>query len=223
MIFNSEAFLSVTSFDSMTFAQQLEPSQSGYIAPPHPQQTSHQTSEAPDVAHLYENPCLNDLDSNYAFEVQVPMEEKEKKLWYYEPSAKLLFVKVGQPLTAIISYKRKPQEGNLFVRLMPIYTALSDCRLPVNRCQNHKQSCKTAVKEHLVHCYGHENACYVGKEEGENFKDRLAIVVPLKKACAGMQETVVKEEICFSFGCLNSCSSGINRRPTALIFTLENV
>lgn len=170
--------------------------------------------------HLHENPCLDDLDTQYCFEVEVPMEENEKKQWYYDASVKRLYVKMDQPLTSIISYKAL--EGSLFVRIMPIYTSLADIRLPVNRCPNHKEKCTLTNRDHLVHYTGHDAVQYLGFENGVKFSDRLAVRIPLNKPRVVTSDGTVKEEICFKIGCLNSCSSGINRRSTALIITLEN-
>lgn len=169
--------------------------------------------------HLDATPDLNDYDSEARFEVGVPMDEKEKKLWYYDATTKRLFVKGDQELTAQVSCHS--HNSRLFVRLMPVYTSLADVRKPVNRCPNHKDQCKTVHREHLVHCHN-EGAQYMGKETGETFGERLSVLIPLRKSQQPRQYAEkINEEIVFSITCLNSCS-GISRRPTALIFTLEN-
>lgn len=201
--------------------QQMYPSN-----PPMTQAQTHQYlsqisgSSTSHLDHLNCTPCLLDLDTNYQFEVEVPMDQKEKKLWFYDASAKRLFVKLDQSLSAFVSCNT--YTGGLFVRLMPVYTSLADVRKPVNRCINHKQQCKTTRKQHIVHCHN-EGAEYMGTEIGETFIDRMSIRVPLRKSMQARNcPEKITEEIMFSFSCLNSCTSGINRRPTALIFTLEN-
>lgn len=190
---------------------------------PHQQQhlpMMHQMSYTQtNLDHLTMTPCLEDLDTEFQFEVEVPMDEKEKKLWYYDAFSKRLFVKGDQDLTAIINYRTANCALNL--RLMPVYTSRADIRKPVLRCPNHKEQCKTNHREHIVHCH-HEGALYCGSEQGENFASRLSVVIPLHKSCQTRQYgEKVQEEIVFAIGCLNSCS-GISRRATALIFTLEN-
>lgn len=170
--------------------------------------------------HLNQTPCLDDLDTEFKFEVQVPMDEKEKKLWFYNPADKMVFVKGDQELTAIVSCKAK--SSPLFVRLMPAYTSLADVRKPVIRCQNHKNKCQSSQRDHLVHCH-HDKAVYHGSEVGETFVDRLSVLVPLRKTQFQYRgdDEPIKEEIYFSIKCLNSCSE-ISRRATGIIFTLEN-
>lgn len=174
---------------------------------------------SPCLDHMSATPDLNDYDSDARFEVGVPMDEKEKKLWYYDATTKRLFVKGDQELTAQVSCHAVNTRLN--VRLMPVYTSLADVRKPVNRCPNHKDQCKTDHREHLVHCHN-EGAQYMGKETGETFGERLSVLIPLRKSQQPRQYAEkINEEIVFSITCLNSCS-GISRRPTALIFTLEN-
>lgn len=185
----------------------------------HHHQLQHQHSYyTPNVDHFNSTPCLEDLDTEFKFEVEVPMDEKEKKLWFYDATTKRLFVKGDQSLTAFVSCRMA--QSNLYVRLMPVYTSLADVRKPVYRCPNHKDQCKSVHREHIVHCHN-EGAVYKGAENGETFGERLSILVPMRKSMQQSTQDAIREEIVFSFTCLNSCS-GISRRPTALIFTLEN-
>lgn len=171
--------------------------------------------------HWIQTPCLDDLDTDFKFEVQVPMDDKEKKQWYYDPEEKLLFVKGEQLLTAIVSYK--PKNTPLFLRLMPVYTSLADVHSPVIRCPNHKEKCKSGHNHHLVHS-PNEGCLYSGEETGSNFSDRMSLLIPMHKSHNHLRvyqdHEQVKEDVCFSIMCLNSCS-GISRRSTAIIFTLE--
>lgn len=54
-----------------------------------------------------------------------------------------------------------------------------------------------------------------GLEKGKLFQDKLAIRVPMRNVAAN-------EPIQLLFTCQNSCSGGINRKSTSLIFILEN-
>lgn len=211
---------------SNTFPEEMNFHPTLALHPPPEQQHNNQQQQQqynnnfqyPD--HLQSTPCLEDLDTEYGFEVEVPVEERAKALWYYDPLEKRLFVKGDQSLSAVVSWRSS--NVPLYVRLMPVYTTKADLRRPVYRCANHKDNCKSAHKEHIVHCHN-EGAMYVGKEHGESFSERLSIVIPLRKSQHSRQFNgeMLKEEIVFSFTCLNSCS-GISRRPTAVIFTLEN-
>lgn len=72
-------------------------------------------------------------------------------------------------------------------------------------------------------CY-HPNAKYVGNENSQLFGERLSIVVDLgRPAVQDVQENgTVNEVLMWEFLCQNSCATGMNRKSTAVIFTLEN-
>ncbi len=69
-------------------------------------------------------------------------------------------------------------------------------------------------------CY-HPQTKYVGSENSQLFGDRLSIVVPLGRPPTN-EDGIVNETIKWAFLCQNSCVTGINRKSTAVIFTLEN-
>lgn len=72
---------------------------------------------------------------------------------------------------------------------------------------------------HILRC-GRRDTEYQGTDDGQKFGDKLSILVPLGKNGYG---DVTNETIALEFVCQNSCVSGINRRSTAIIFTLEGV
>lgn len=89
---------------------------------------------------------------------------------------------------------------------------------PVKRCFNHMAMTNTVNHnmdpqriKHVVHCINH-SSIYVEKNE------HLSIITPLRMPESGSAYM----PMCYKFLCKNSCSSGMNRRPTELVFTLEN-
>lgn len=60
-----------------------------------------------------------------------------------------------------------------------------------------------------------ENSQYEGTETGYYCSDRLSVVTILN-------DIAKNEPLCFQFLCQNSCSGGINRKITSIIFTLED-
>lgn len=72
---------------------------------------------------------------------------------------------------------------------------------------------------HILRCE-HTDTQYFGSDSGQKFIDKLSILLPLGKSGYG---DVVNETIALQFVCQNSCVSGINRRSTAIIFTLEGL
>lgn len=74
--------------------------------------------------------------------------------------------------------------------------------------------------DHILKCL-HPNAKYVGDENCQLFGDRLSIVVPLGRPEIN-EDGIANESLKWEFLCQNSCATGINRKSTAVIFTLEN-
>lgn len=72
---------------------------------------------------------------------------------------------------------------------------------------------------HILRCLS-AGVRYEGLEKCANFGDRLSCCIPLQISSS---ELVEREPIPLNFVCQNSCSSGMNRRPTSIIFTLEKM
>lgn len=107
----------------------------------------------------------------------------------------------------------RPLEG-LSLRTAMAYKLEQYRNDPVRRCYNHMASTNVVNQnmdpqriKHVVHC-DHSPSIYVEKDE------HLSIVTPLPRASY--------MPMCYRFLCKNSCPSGMNRRPTELVFTLED-
>lgn len=74
--------------------------------------------------------------------------------------------------------------------------------------------------EHILKCC-HPSTQYVGKENSQLFGQRLSIVVPLHPSAVD-EDGCASESVMLEFLCQNSCTTGINRKSTAVVFTLEN-
>lgn len=73
---------------------------------------------------------------------------------------------------------------------------------------------------HILKCC-HPNTQYVGIENGQLFGQRLSVFVPLGRSAVN-EEGFASESLMLEFMCQNSCTTGINRKSTAVVFTLEN-
>lgn len=107
----------------------------------------------------------------------------------------------------------------LFLRTELVYTLDEHKNDPVRRCLNHvalenyvNQTMNPDRIKHVVHCVNHANSMYIEKNE------HLSVLTPLGAPEAGSQYV----PMCFKFFCKNSCPSGMNRRATKLLFTLED-
>lgn len=106
----------------------------------------------------------------------------------------------------------------LLLRTTMVYNLEEYRSDPVKRCHQHmahnfNQDIDPAITKHVVHCVNHSSSAYV---EGEN--GHLSILTPLLPSEAGSPYF----PMCLKFLCKNSCPSGMNRRPTELVFTLED-
>lgn len=194
------------------------------------QQQSEQPGGTPALAleHLNRAPTLDEVhDPEYNFNVDLNGESSGKSSWMFSPRLNKVFVKMGQPCTFNVSYQAPnllpTPQMQLQVRAMLVCSALEDTYQPIYRCENHRgndrsnPSLSPSVIAHVMRCFN-PSVRYVGIEKGVAFKDRLAVVVPLD---SNPQEQVVTSNVLLEFVCQNSCRI-INRRPTAIIFTLED-
>lgn len=113
----------------------------------------------------------------------------------------------------------EPAKFNLFLRTELVFLLDEHKSDPVRRCYNHaaasnhiNQNVQPDRIKHVVHCVNHGSSIYQEKNE------HLSILTPLCDPEAGSQYV----PMCFKFFCKNSCVSGMNRRATELVFTLEN-
>lgn len=98
---------------------------------------------------------------------------------------------------------------------MIVYTSPNEIGEPVKICPNHRSALEQEPNpDHILRCNTNETA-YVGSENGKLFKEKLAILIP-------MRNVAHNEPIKLLFKCQNSCSSGMNRKSTSIIFTLED-
>lgn len=166
--------------------------------------------------HLDRNPTLEKVSSNYEFEVVVPPDtnvvfNKEK-----------LFIKMNAKMTIGVSYREQCRNEPLYLRSMIIFSKPAEMHLPVHRCANHRAPNASQEMAANIIKINDPKALYVGSENGETFRERLSVVVPMETVTTDENGKVV-QSVALEFGCQNSCSSGINRRPTSIVFTLENM
>lgn len=176
----------------------------------------------PLLDHIDRTPTLDEVDRpEYNFNVDLNGETSGKSSWMFSSRLNKVFVKMGQACTFNVSYQTLIHQ-QLFLRAMMVCSAPEDIHHPVSRCENHRVSdtnnakLTDEVKAHVMRCFN-PSAQYIGTELGVAFKDRLAVIIPL-----GMTpQEQVGLNVSLEFVCQNSCRI-INRRATAIIFTLED-
>lgn len=171
-----------------------------------------------DPAHWNLLPMLEDFETPWDFGIDLNSENSGKTSWMFSTKLNKVFVKINSHFNIYPKYEVQNRGEELFLRCMIVYTSPNEINEPVSKCPNHRDQAKREnidKPEHILRCSTKDTA-YVGKEDGKLFRDKLAIVIPMKNVA-------VNEPIKLSFTCQNSCSSGMNRKATSLVFTLENV
>lgn len=163
--------------------------------------------------HLERLPVLDIIQSEYNFEVATAQDNNQ-----IEFKNQKLFIKMNNVVNFDVSCTPKYVNELLYVRAMIIFTKPNEMHLSVKRCANHRQTNGQPNNDHILKCC-HPHAEYTGHEEGKIFRDRMAVTIQLGEVGPDGQ---IMESIGYEFGCQNSCSSGINRRATSIIFTLED-
>ncbi|XP_055304579.1 cellular tumor antigen p53 isoform X8 [Sitodiplosis mosellana] len=176
-----------------------------------PQQQHQQVPE-----HFGSHPSLMAVQSNYAFDMTV---QPDPSVIF---SQNKLFIKRGVKMTFRVCYREQERNEPLFLRAMLVFSKPAEMHLPVKRCNNHRTGNGEAVALASIIRINNPKAVYWGDEAGETFGQRLSVVIPLENGHFDEDGNKTQDISC-EFWCLSSCSSGINRRPTTLVFTLENV
>ena len=104
---------------------------------------------------------------------------------------------------------------------MMVYTSAGDLAKPVLRCPNHmgpsdpinQRANHPDQHEHVI--WAHENV--YAEYDKNDISGRVSVVTPF--GIPHMGSTFVAQ--IYKFTCIGSCVGGINRRATAVIFSLE--
>lgn len=206
----SESLLSPGSFDLIQ--EQLPPL--GNCADIEMSQVLQQQVYQP-LVHLNKLPMTDLMDTDYAFNIELNSESASKTSWMFSTKLNKVFVKINTYLNVHASYTNVDENQQLFVRAMIVYTSANDLAEPVKKCPNHREQSGVEYPEHILRCAMSQSPHYVGTEFGKFFKDKLAILIPMGAIASN-------EPLKLLFTCQNSCSGGINRKATSIVFTLEN-
>lgn len=167
--------------------------------------------------HLNKLPMLDEVHTLWTFDVQLHSENSGKSSYMYSSKLNKVFVKLGSAMNVYVSYATIDTNTEVFVRAMIVYSNHDDLNEPVKKCPNHKEQssgCPSEIIPHILKCAVPETQ-YKGVENGVKFNERIAIVVPMKSLAEN-------EPLKLEFTCQNSCSGGMNRKMTSIVFTLED-
>jgi tumor protein p63 len=165
--------------------------------------------------HLQNLPEIEDMpDNDWNFDMILKSETNNKSSWLYSSALNKVFVKMNTPMNVYPTFNSKGNTmGDFFIRAMIVYTSSHDLPDPVNKCPNHKQG-QGDFADHILRCTN-TGVGYTGHALGKIFSEKLAVIV-------NMGRIAMNEPLTLQFTCQNSCSGGMNRRSTSLVFTLED-
>lgn len=169
--------------------------------------------------HLFTIPDLLPVQNNrYDFQVDVPPETTTLR-YIYDQEQDKLFIKISSTIAFNASFIPSELNEQMYLRAMILFSEPENMHLPVSRCANHRKGNDDDKSKCNILKSVNPKAIYCGNENGLYFKDRLSILIPIEKRDEYGRNF---ENLGFTFECQSSCSSGINRRATAIVFTLES-
>ncbi|XP_045618684.1 uncharacterized protein [Procambarus clarkii] len=179
---------------------------------PQMQPSSHTTQ-------MLDVPILSDSEGEYGFTVTVEEKERTTKspMWLMSRITNKLYTNINKSVPFEIHLKKPINNKQFCIRAVPVFSSPQFLRTNVNRCPNHAAPTDATnhdfpYPEHVIRA-DHPEARYIKGTSG-----RLSVTVPLDTLQDGSDYTPVL----LRFMCLGSCVGGINRRPIAVILTLEN-
>lgn len=162
--------------------------------------------------HFDQLPLTDSFESDWNFNIQLNSDSAGKTSWLFSMKLNKVFVKIDTHLNIYPTYT-VVQDQKLFVRAMIVYTSKNELAEPVRKCPNHRAKSLQNNPEHILRC-DLPHTEYVGNEDGKLFKEKLALRIPMSAIASN-------EPIKLQFTCQNSCS-GMSRKYTSIVFTLEN-
>lgn len=145
-------------------------------------------------------------------------ESSKNRHWDFSSMLEKLYIDMNKWVQVEFHVGPNPLSG-LSIRVLPVFSDANYINEPVKRCPNHAIDTDptnenfTENKHHLIRVVG-DDVIYL---EDPN-THRLSVAFPVLAPAAGSE--VFSKQI--KFMCLGSDVGGINRRPTKVIFTLED-
>ncbi|XP_064092038.1 cellular tumor antigen p53-like isoform X10 [Macrobrachium nipponense] len=189
-----------------------------------------QTFTAAKTGGVVDVPALTDMEGDYGFSVTIEEKERTTKspMWLMSSVTNKLYTNINKAVPFEIQLRKKvPSDKSFYIRAVAVFSSAQFLRTNVTRCPNHASTADMTnhVKVNgMVVSTGFPYPTHVVRADHpeakyeESLTGRLSVVVPLDKLVDGSDFT----PILLRFMCLGSCVGGINRRPIAIILTLEN-
>ncbi|XP_045503406.1 cellular tumor antigen p53 [Colias croceus] len=188
--------------------------------------------ETMDVQRKYEQPIQLVPDSplgppvrvNFAgdvnFTVEIDAVNTKKKKYLYSHRLNRIYVDMGCNFSVGFRWDAEKLCGrDVFVRATTVFAELAQAEKRVERCYQHSHESSNAGTERAVtmnvlrsaRALGSAGVYYCGRAERSDSWYSVAVRLD------------APADLAYVFACKSSCSSGINRRPINVIFTLEDI
>jgi len=161
------------------------------------------------------------------FEVNVNSTGNKSKEAHYSDLLRKIYINQNRFVNIEFRLKEllpdsSPIASDLFIRVVCIFVSADDFSEPVKVCYTHCRdssgNLKCEIAEHFVRC-SHPSSLY----EMNQISGRHSVITPFpefQQQSGGISSSGC--QLGYKFMDLGSCSGGLNRRETALIFTLED-
>ncbi|XP_066581866.1 cellular tumor antigen p53 [Prorops nasuta] len=159
-------------------------------------------------------PVREEFSGIYNFELITPL-PNGSKCYVYSTLLKKVFIDINQVLP--LSFKWKPIVAGLLIRASMVFSMDEARSSPVVLCHNHRAMANEKSQSPEGRFVNHVVRCTNVMSFYEERNDHLSVVTPLGVPQVGSEFVTMY----YKFMCKNSCTSGMNRRQTDLIFTLE--
>ncbi|KAK7062972.1 induces growth arrest or apoptosis depending on the physiological circumstances and cell type [Halocaridina rubra] len=163
-------------------------------------------------------PSFKDMKGEYDFTVSVEEKERTTKspMWLMSKITNKLYTNINKAVPFEVRMNKNAQRRQFYVRSTVVFSSVQFRLSNVMRCPNHASPSDATnhefpYPEHVVRA-DHPDAKYLTSPCG-----RLSVRVPLDAT-----DGLCYAPILLRFMCLGSCVGGINRRPIAIILTLED-
>ncbi|XP_012278366.1 cellular tumor antigen p53 [Orussus abietinus] len=179
------------------------------------QQQQNQSNNLEKIPPDMSIPSRDEFPGNLNFQLLLN-NQMAGKYWVYSPTLSKVFINMEQTLP--LTFKWEPPQEGLWLRAVMMFSLEQYRSDPVHRCLNHMAATDRSNinidNRQIRHVFRCLNPASMYEDRGGH----LSVIAPLGLPQAGSQHVPMH----FQFFCKNSCTSGMNRRPTELIFTLEN-
>ena len=144
-------------------------------------------------------------------------ESSKNRHWDFSDLLSKLYIDMNKSVQVEFHVGASPPSG-LSIRALPVFSDANYINEPVKRCPNHASHTDPTnenfgFRHHLIRVVG-EDVQYL-EDPASN---RLSVAFPVVAPAAGSE--LISKQI--KFMCLGSDVGGINRRPTKVVFTLED-